>query len=643
MMINYVCAYEFVALFLIGLVTFFYHYKNWLPSYKNSFFMWILHILLLVIALDVINRMGTLEIIKLSDAAVFVMTLLSYIGVLISAVLFWIYYLAQTLTLDYLKRKISSIMYLPAIAMAIVVIMSVNTESLFLVQNGEVFYNESALRMFPIVVIFYIFAGAFALGRNRKNINRRQYMFMQISNIVLVCFVELYYVPEKRLMLIYYCVAALVIMYYLIIHNVDMYIVSASGCFSMAGFKDVIEEKIKYKKSFYCISVCVSSMENMSNYCLEDEIKQVHAMVGDYLRKYGGRHNVYHIHSSEYIIMVKKESDANDLFIRLRRELPKTIRINDKNISMYYKFYIAGNSDAVYTLSEFMRILISMKKIVTQNSLDREIVVYTGSIKERIEKELQNIKAIRTMLESDECELECMPIYDIKEKDINELEINPVVKVGDRNLPIEDVWEVSREIGCSRDTNIMFLKRILQFASEEKLFERGIKHVRVNMAAFHIISESICEEYMSYISEYNINPDNIVFEIFVNADVPEDVFARGIAYLRKKGVHVCWDQFGVNACNLKSLMEMQFDGVKINNAVVAMYCNEKSMQLIYIIRMFRERGWIVCLDGIRYPDGFEMVTKMDVDYIQGKELMTFVPEEKIREFLLKKGGILGDI
>ena len=189
----------------------------------------------------------------------------------------------------------------------------------------------------------------------------------------------------------------------------------------------------------------------------------------------------------------------------------------------------------------------------------------------------------------------------------------------------------------------MFLKKILQFSSEEKLFERGIKHVRINMASFHVISESICEEYMSYINEYNINPDNIVFELFINEDIPEDVLAKGISYLRKRGLHVCWDQFGTNACDLKNFMEMPFDCVKINNMVVSMYCNEKSTQLIYIIRMFRERGWIVCLDGVRYPDGFEMVKKMDVDYIQGRELMKFVPEDKIREFLLKKGGILGDI
>lgn len=66
---------------------------------------------------------------------------------------------------------------------------------------------------------------------------------MQTWNIVIICFLGLYYLPKKKLMLIYYCVAAVIIIYYLIRHNVDMYIVSASGCFSMAGFKKVIEEK----------------------------------------------------------------------------------------------------------------------------------------------------------------------------------------------------------------------------------------------------------------------------------------------------------------------------------------------------------------------------------------------------------------
>lgn len=57
-----------------------------------------------------------------------------------------------------------------------------------------------------------------------------------------------------------------------------------------------------------------------------------------------------------------------------------------------------------------------MKKIATEDSLDREVVLYDGEVKERIERELENIRLIRSMLENDECKLECMPVYDVSKK-----------------------------------------------------------------------------------------------------------------------------------------------------------------------------------------------------------------------------------
>ena len=148
-MMNYVCAYEVVALFLIGLVTFFYHYKNWLPMYKNSFFSSILHILLVVIFFDIMNRMENLGIIELPDAVAGVLTLSSYIGVIISAVLFWMYYLAQTLRLGFLKNKYSFIMYIPAAAMVVFVAVSAYNGNLFLVQSGEMLNNSGLIKIFP--------------------------------------------------------------------------------------------------------------------------------------------------------------------------------------------------------------------------------------------------------------------------------------------------------------------------------------------------------------------------------------------------------------------------------------------------------------------------------------------------------------
>lgn len=63
-------------------------------------------------------------------------------------------------------------------------------------------------------------------------------------------------------------------------------------------------------------------MQNMSNYCLEDEINQVHAILGELLRKFGGRHNVYHIHSYEYVIVVKTKKMSKEFMMNSSMNFP---------------------------------------------------------------------------------------------------------------------------------------------------------------------------------------------------------------------------------------------------------------------------------------------------------------------------------
>ena len=64
-----------------------------------------------------------------------------------------------------------------------------------------------------------------------------------------------------------------------------------------------------------------------------------------------------------------------------------------------------------------------------------------------------------------------------------------------------------------------------------------------------------------------------------------------------------------------------------------------------LIRMFKKKGWIVCLDGVGCQEDFKLVTKMNVDYVQGEKMIEFIPEDSIEKFLseLAEGGILNDI
>ena len=105
-MINYIYAYEIVALFLIGLVTFFYHYKNWLPLYRNRFFSDLLHILLGVVTIELVKRLGESGLIRLSNSVSVILTAFSFAAVIGASVLFWLYYLAQIMPVQETSARI---------------------------------------------------------------------------------------------------------------------------------------------------------------------------------------------------------------------------------------------------------------------------------------------------------------------------------------------------------------------------------------------------------------------------------------------------------------------------------------------------------------------------------------------------------
>ena len=53
------------------------------------------------------------------------------------------------------------------------------------------------MRLFSVVIIFYVLSGIYALTKTRKKLGIKQYIFMQTWNIVIICFLELYYLPKK--------------------------------------------------------------------------------------------------------------------------------------------------------------------------------------------------------------------------------------------------------------------------------------------------------------------------------------------------------------------------------------------------------------------------------------------------------------
>lgn len=100
-------------------------------------------------------------------------------------------------------------------------------------------------------------------------------------------------------------------------------------------------------------------------------------------------------------------------------------------------------------------------------------------------------------------------------------------------------------------------------------------------------------------------------------DVDYDAMERAFVLLRERGVQILLDQFGVTVCNLKTVLNMSFHGVKINHHMVNLFCNGVSEQLLYMLDMLNTSGWKIILDGVDRAEYVPLLKDLKFAYMQG--------------------------
>lgn len=80
----------------------------------------------------------------------------------------------------------------------VAVFASIYNKKIFYVRNGIIYYKENSLRLFSVVIIFYVLSGIYALTKTRKKLGIKQYIFMQTWNIVIIMFLRIILSSEKE-------------------------------------------------------------------------------------------------------------------------------------------------------------------------------------------------------------------------------------------------------------------------------------------------------------------------------------------------------------------------------------------------------------------------------------------------------------
>lgn len=610
--------YELISAGMLIITLIFYTYKNWLDLRKNKIFRDILVVACFFLVLD--TGLGFLKILYTA----FGQELELVSGILTNIVGTIMFYLIFLYDLAVVKRM-RMLYSLRVRVLKIIMIFSFCVMATLYVLQYLGYLSACIAKMIRvenlvqnITIMVCLVAGGYYFVRFKKYLSGMEYGVMLGSHVLLLVIT----IAETTHGLNYdsmaYGLAFIFIVYYMLLHNIDQYRYRSSGCFVREGFNVVIREKAHYRENFTCLGICISNTESITNYCTQDEIKEIHHILGRVLNKCCKRREVYHTHSFEYVIMTKNTATAETYYEELKNLIPGYVRIHNKNIALNCGFYTLEFADAAFGSRDFNRIQSSLRRLAAEQQ-DRQILIrYQGDRQQEIQNELEALYEINNSIANQQFALKILPIQAANAEGMVSYELIP-----DEHLPNGDeisqerIWEIVQEVGYNRDINYYIFEANCKYIKDNRLLEKDIEKIHMNIAPFQLVGVEAAKEFVAIIERYEIPFEKICLEITIDQTVRYDVLKDGMLYLKKFGITLLFDQFGVSVCNLKYAMNLPFDSVKINHHMVRTYCEGKSQQLSFMINMLIANGWKIYIDGVDSETQLAMLAKLDIAYIQG--------------------------
>ena len=169
----------------------------------------------------------------------------------------------------------------------------------------------------------------------------------------------------------------------------------------------------------------------------------------------------------------------------------------------------------------------------------------------------------------------------------------------------------------------------------------GIEHIEVNLSVAQCVETELVEKIRNWLEEYNVSPDQLRLEITENAATfNPQIVEKNILKLKEMGINFALDDYGIGYSNIKKVISLPFDVVKLNKTFVDEIDNPNTESLVKdTIHMLKSLGKKVLIEGVETESradtfmNFRCDKTHGCDYLQGFYFSKPLPETEFVKFL----------
>lgn len=409
---------------------------------------------------------------------------------------------------------------------------------------------------------------------------------------------------------------------YLNFENPKRYADDETDTLNRQAFHIMVSEMLARRRTFWLVNFTVDDNDQISRSMGYDVMKVILRTAADRLRTVVPRSGFFHSRSNTLSVFV---SDRDQLDALLKRAGTADFQVPWNNGTFKPQYHITimecpkygGTSDEIYDTMDYVMEHHRHHEKVHVLWVDEETIRNRDYSK-------QVLAVLTKAVQEKAFDVVYQPIWSTQENRFASAEaLVRLQDCGDLGFISPEIFiPMAEQQGMIGEIGSIVFEKVCSFASENRLWEKGVNYIEVNLSGMQSVDPALPAQLMSVMHKYGIQPKFINLEITETASIDGgEMLDVNMKRLRSFGCHFSMDDFGTGYSNLAKMAKVHFELVKLDKSLIWPAFGENPGEPMVIlnscIAMILQLGAHIVAEGVETQEQADFLAEHGVNYLQG--------------------------
>lgn len=496
------------------------------------------------------------------------------------------------------------------------------------------FTSDGVYQHGPLMDILYIIPFIYFIAEfvifivARKQFNRYQ-LSASIGLIISMGISVLISIIWPRMLIGQLTMAVIMFFVYMSYENPAHYTYKSSQCYNRSAFGNSLAESKRLGHKIGLVGVCLQDYNFVRNKRGEKLVDKTTTKIADFLY-HQFKNNAFAIADDKYVVVLEEGKSPAKIHQLLEEYFVFPISVNNDSIKYQVRILDILTIDLSHSVEDIESYIEC--RLDYPDSEEKVAELLEG----RRQKEAI-LHCIKTGLDKRTFEVYYQPIYDVRTKSFRSAEA--LLRLKDEELGFinpEQLVTIAEDNGLIDQIGDLVFRKVCSFMRATQIQNLGANYIEINLSPKQCTQPDLVPRFQSAMKVYKIDPSSINLEITETAEMAENqAWLENIQKLHAIGVEFSIDDFGSGFASNDYLIKFPVSIVKIDKGILwqAMENPQAMIVLTNTIRMLKELGKEIVVEGVENEEMVQFLIESGVDFLQGYYYSRPIPPEEYVEFL----------